>query len=70
VRNSPGTPPKEKEQREITLITLVASIKSLEEECVKLCEERTQLWIKLTKDLEMKGVHEVLRNSQEKAHKP
>jgi len=45
----------------------VASIKSLDEECMKLCEEITQLWKKVMKVPEMKVIKENLRNAQEKA---
>jgi chorismate mutase len=47
VRTTPGTPPEEKEQRKITTITSLVSIKSLDEECMDLCEERTHLWKRL-----------------------
>jgi hypothetical protein len=40
---TPSTPPEKKERRDITSITSVADIKSLSEECARLCEERT--WI-------------------------
>jgi hypothetical protein len=39
MRATPGTPTEEKEKREIKSITLFSSIKSLSEECVRLCEE-------------------------------
>ena len=45
-----GTPPEEKEQRKITTINSLVSIKSLDEECMDLCEERTHLWERLTED--------------------
>jgi hypothetical protein len=63
VHTTLGAPPEEKEQRERTNITLVAIIMSLEEVCAKLCEEITQLWTKLTENLEMKVVEERLRNA-------
>jgi hypothetical protein len=58
-----GTPPEEKKEREITTITSVASINSLDVECVNLCEEITWFWTKLAKDMEMKVVKEKLRNA-------
>jgi hypothetical protein len=58
-----GKPPKGKEHRERTIITSVASIKSLDEECMKLCEEIMQLWKKLMEDPIMKVVEEILGNA-------
>jgi len=66
VHDTPWIPLEEKEQRERTTITSVASIKILDEECMKLCEENTQSWTKLTEDLTMKIIEEILRNAQEK----
>jgi hypothetical protein len=57
-----GTPLEENKQREITVVTLVASIKIMEEELGKVCEESTQLWKKLMEDPKMKFVEERLRN--------
>jgi hypothetical protein len=61
--STPRTPPEEKEQREITAITLVESIKRLDEECVKLCEESVQIWTNLMEDMEMKDVEDILRDA-------
>jgi hypothetical protein len=69
VRTTPRTPPKEKEKRERITITSVEIIKSVDEECVKLCEESMHLWTTLTEDLTMKAVEERLRNAQDKAQK-
>jgi hypothetical protein len=66
---TPGTPPEEKEERERTTMTTVASIKRLEEECTKLCEESTQIWKNMMEDPEMKVVEARLRDAQEKAQK-
>jgi predicted nucleic acid-binding Zn-ribbon protein len=60
---TPGTPPEEKAQRERTTMTSVASIKSLDEECTKLCEESTQIWTNLMEDPEMKVVEARLRDA-------
>jgi hypothetical protein len=65
-RTTPRTPPKKKAQRERTVMTSVASIKSLKEECAKLCEETRQIWTNLMEDLEMKVVGARLRDAQEK----
>jgi len=44
------TPHEEKEQRKIITVTSLVRIKSLDEECMELCEERTHLWERLTED--------------------
>jgi len=62
-----GTPPEEKEEREINVMTLVASIKSLDEKCAKLCEETTNIWKNMMEDPEMKAVEDRLMDVQEKA---
>jgi hypothetical protein len=67
VHTTLGTPHEEKEQRERKTISLVAIIKSMDEECMNLCEEIMQLWTKLTKDLTMKVIEERLGNAQENA---
>jgi hypothetical protein len=66
---TPRTPPEEKVERERTSMTVVASIKTLEEECTKLCEESTQIWTNLMEDPEMKVLEARLRDVQEKAQK-
>jgi hypothetical protein len=66
VCTTPGTPPEEKEQRDKTTITSVASIKSLGEECVRLCEESTWIWTQLTVNPELKEIEERVRSAQEK----
>jgi hypothetical protein len=43
------TPPEEREKREKMTTTNVENIKSLEEECSKIYEERTKLWNQLIK---------------------
>jgi len=48
-------------------MTSVASIKRLDEECTKLCEENTQIWKNLMKDPKMKVVEARLRDAQENA---
>jgi hypothetical protein len=50
-------------------MTSVASIKRLDEECVKLCEESMQIWTNMMEDPEMKVVEARLRDVQEKAQK-
>jgi len=66
---TPRTPPKEKEHKERTSMTLVEIIKSLDEECVKLCEERMHIWTNMMEDIVMKVVEARLRDVQEKAQK-
>jgi uncharacterized phage infection (PIP) family protein YhgE len=44
---TPSTPLEERKQREKTTMTTVERIKSLDEECVKLYEETTQVWNQL-----------------------
>jgi hypothetical protein len=51
------------------MMTTVTYIKKVEEECVKLCEERTQIWADLVEYLEMKVVEAKLREAKEKAEK-
>jgi hypothetical protein len=41
---TPSTPPEEREKREKTIVMTVESIKSMDEECVKLYEGSTQVW--------------------------
>jgi len=64
---TPTTPPEEKTQREKTTITSVENIKSLDEECTKLCEESMQICTNLMEDLEMKAMEDRLMDVQEKA---
>jgi hypothetical protein len=52
----PSTPPKEREQREKTVTMTVESIKSLEEECAKLYDKSTQVWMQLTEDAELQEI--------------
>jgi hypothetical protein len=52
----PGTPPEEKEQRERTTTTSVENIKSLDQECVRLCDESTHIWTQLTMNPELKEI--------------
>jgi hypothetical protein len=67
--NTPGMPPEEKAQREITSMTTVENIKKLDEECTKLCEESTQIWKTLMEDPKMKVVEDILRDVPEKVQK-
>jgi predicted nucleic acid-binding Zn-ribbon protein len=57
----PGTTPEEKEERERNLMTAVASIKRLEEECANLCEESTQIWTNMMDDPKMNSMESILR---------
>jgi predicted nucleic acid-binding Zn-ribbon protein len=41
---TPGTSSRERKKRDKTIATTVERIKSLDEECVKLYEESTQVW--------------------------
>jgi len=45
-----GTPLEERERRERIAMTMVANIKNLDEESVKLCEEILQIWTNLMED--------------------
>jgi len=58
-----GTPPEEKKQTSRKSITPTTSIKNMDAECTKLCKESTQLWTKLTKDLEVKVIEGILINA-------
>jgi chorismate mutase len=58
------TPHEEKEQRKIITLTSLVSIKSLDEECMELCEERMHLWKRLTEDTKMKFIKKILKNEQ------
>jgi hypothetical protein len=40
---------------------VVANIKKMEEECVKLCKENVQIWTDLVEDPQMKIVEEKIR---------
>jgi hypothetical protein len=50
-------------------MTSFVSIKRINEECTKLCEEGTQIWTNLMEDPKMKAVEGRLRDAQEKVHK-
>jgi len=58
----------EEEEKERKM-TFVANIKKVEEECTKLCEESTQIWIDLVEDPKMKDVEEKLMEAQESSQK-
>jgi hypothetical protein len=53
LRALPGTPPEEREQRERTTQTIVEKIKSLEQECIKMCDKGTCIWKNITNNPEM-----------------
>jgi hypothetical protein len=59
---TPGTPLKEREQRERTSMTTLENIKELDEECTNICEESAQIWKNLMEDPEMKVIEDILRN--------
>jgi hypothetical protein len=48
---------------------VIANINKGEEECARICEERTQIWTYLVEYPEMKVMEEKLRETQEKAQK-
>jgi hypothetical protein len=50
-----------------TTTTIVANIKKIEGECMKLCEENAQVWKELIEYLDMKVVEAKLREVQENA---
>jgi hypothetical protein len=53
VCSTPSTPPKEREK---TTMKTMEGVKSLEEECAKLYEEKTQVWTQLTEYAELQGI--------------
>jgi hypothetical protein len=59
----------EKEQRDKISITSIAIIKSLSEECARLCQESTLIWTQLTLNLKLKEIEERVISAQEKVHK-
>jgi hypothetical protein len=66
---TPSTPLEEREKREKTSLMTVESIKSLDEECVKLYEESTQVWTQLLENAEIQVLEQRLQTMQEKAQK-
>jgi hypothetical protein len=60
---------KVREGRERMAMKTFTNIKKVEEECAKIYEESTQIWIDLVEDPEMKVVEAKLREAQEKAQK-
>jgi hypothetical protein len=64
----PRNPPREREQREKTTTKIMEIIKRLEE-CAKLYEEITQVWISLTNDAELQGIGKKLQAMSEEAQK-
>jgi hypothetical protein len=56
---------EEREQRERTTQKLVEKIKILEQECIKMCDEGTHMWTKLTNNLELQELEEKIRTTQE-----
>jgi hypothetical protein len=68
-RTTPSTPPEEREQREKTTMTIVRAYKSLDEECVKLYEESTQVWTQLLENAELQALDQRLQTVHEKAQK-
>jgi len=62
-RTIPSMPPKEIQQREKTVVTTVESIKILEEECMKLYEERTQVWTQLLENAELQMLEQMLHTA-------
>jgi hypothetical protein len=59
----PGTPPEKKEQREMTTKTSVENIESLDQECTKLCDESTHIWMQLMMNPKLKEIEDRIRNA-------
>jgi hypothetical protein len=64
VCTTPSTPPEEREKREKTIAMTVESIKSLDEECVKLYEESTQVWTQLLENANIQALEQRLQTAR------
>jgi hypothetical protein len=60
---------KESREREKRVAMKVESMKSMDEECVKIYEESTQVWTTLMEIPKIKASDHKLHNSQEKVQK-
>jgi len=65
VRTTPGIPLKERAQRKRIVQTTVAKIKSLEHECINICDEGTHIWTKITINQELQSLEDKIRSKQE-----
>jgi hypothetical protein len=60
-----GTPPEERAQRERISQTTVVKIKTLEHECIKICDEGTCMWTEMTNTLEIQALDKQIRVAHE-----
>jgi hypothetical protein len=58
VRTPPRMPVEEKTQRERTVQKIVEKIKSLEYECIKMCDAGTHIWTEVTTNPEIQSLED------------
>jgi hypothetical protein len=68
VHATPGTPPKERAQREQTTQTTVGKIKILEHECINICDKGTCMWKEMKNTPELQALEEKIMVAQEQVN--